>query len=341
MSTGPMQPGIPRSLIICPHGKRRPLEVFEAHEPVHSWPQWTNVLPDCKIAMGTDLDDASAEKIADRELFIIIGGRHAHAVLTALRARFPDTPVAAIQDANTGWCSYYAVEHCWGTGFRNFMKFYREVDVIFSATRNAISFYRMWNPTVRYIGLPYPEEYLKLALDVTEREHDLLAVGGRVRTRRGTLLGLFVAKQAGYRVILLSDPSGETRSLCESLGLQSERIVLTDQVSFLKRIRKARLAIYLDEMGSVGRFARDCAALRIPCLTSTRTDFAGRVGEVGIVGGPWWRIEDPDYHVEEVVFWLKHMAENWTHVVEWQRSQLRTFDTQTSRFRFGEALDWL
>ena len=331
---------IPRAVFICPHGPAKRLKIFKGHAPVHSWPQWANVLPDCWLAFGSEFTHAVAEELASRELFVVIGGAQALHVLRELRGRFPGRPVAAWQDANTQL--QLSMEAGAGTleVLRRVMEFYRSADAILSATRNARSFYELFNPIVRYVGLPYPEKYLELALPAEERQERTVAIGGVYRAGRGLLLGLLVAQRLGYRVICCGDRGGAVAGVCEALGLESERIPLSGQVNYLKRIAKARVALYLEQHGSVGRFVRDCAALRIPCLASDRTDFGRGVGS----DSEWrlWSVANPDYHVDVVCERLRWMEEHWPVLAEAQRALLvREFGSERSRQRFAEALDWL
>jgi len=101
-------------------------------------------------------------------------------------------------------------------------------------------------------------------------------------------------------------------------------------VSWLKRVAKCKAALYLDGMGSVGRFVRDCAALRIPCVANSRVDFRRPI-----------RAIDPDYHVASVMRSLEAALRCWEAYVAEQRGVLANFYTAPSRARFEEACSCL
>jgi len=334
---------IPRTLFICPHGPRRPLDIYQEHGNIHSWPQWANVLPDCWVSWGNYITPENADQIADRELVIINGGARALHVFDQVKRALPHAMIAGLQDANTAWEGSNEAAGRPVSSVGSLVEFYSIVDCVFTATRNARSFYELLgNNRVRYIGLPYPMEWCKVALPEEAREPTTLLVGGQHRAGRGVMLGIMVAAEMRYKALVMGDPAGEVKALCEMFGVESERFPQLDQTVWLHAVRKARVALYLDQMGSVGRFPRDCAALKIPCITSGRSDFGSRIGEMGVEPSPVWRVSDPDYHAGEIVRRaLAAGSEWWNKLTRMQRAELAEFDTPHSLARFEAALDWL
>jgi len=55
------------------------------------------------------------------------------------------------------------------------------------------------------------------------------------------VIGVQIAKRLGMRVMLPGDPAGQTKALCDTFGVESERVEPgLDQVSWLKRVAKIR-----------------------------------------------------------------------------------------------------